>query len=445
MFIVMTLDSWAATMYTNLFGCDVIGYEDQPELCTDPEPRFLAAALFFPISVAILTWIIATMFIGLLSTSMGEAEKKRNHDDIIDQRSRRLIRRWKAYHSKQTHDRNVKKSDLILLRNSFDYLDFNQRGLIGSVEIFFIFEYAGMEIHSEEFSSFWNAVPKDNPRFLDYSEFLWIIFHVRDICIKLNHHTGADTHANPAITPIVGNHRPLEDNEVDVVNCVEHEGKAYLRSSISGTVYNFDCPNGSDERDEIGIWNNDTIEFYSQSKIAANEEYKRGTDLTSFLFNTKTYSILFPDFSGERTTSSGTPGSNNDGNEVDVDDSGSVQTSTTPRAGGRSRDMSCIIGECFVQTGTPSQTGSPAKQLGGSDENFDLYEDYEDVVVKIEIDGVTYLKSKASGKVYHSDDADDVGHAVERHEVGVWDNETKSIKFHPTNNDTMQAPTMFWW
>ena len=47
-FQCMTLDSWSALLYINLFGCDVIGYDDRPELCTDPEARFIAAAIYFP-------------------------------------------------------------------------------------------------------------------------------------------------------------------------------------------------------------------------------------------------------------------------------------------------------------------------------------------------------------------------------------------------------------
>ena len=32
MFQVMTLDSWSLIMFINMFGCDVIGYSDRPEV-----------------------------------------------------------------------------------------------------------------------------------------------------------------------------------------------------------------------------------------------------------------------------------------------------------------------------------------------------------------------------------------------------------------------------
>ena len=63
MFQCMTLDSWSLLMYINMFGCDVIGYEDYPDDCQHPQASFIISALYFPLVVASLTWIIITMFI----------------------------------------------------------------------------------------------------------------------------------------------------------------------------------------------------------------------------------------------------------------------------------------------------------------------------------------------------------------------------------------------
>ena len=65
MFQILTCDSWSTLMYINMFGCDVMG--DDPTTCT-PKKSYLVSILFFTASVAILTWIMVTMFIGVLTT-----------------------------------------------------------------------------------------------------------------------------------------------------------------------------------------------------------------------------------------------------------------------------------------------------------------------------------------------------------------------------------------
>ena len=90
MFQCMTLDSWSLLMYINMFGCDVIGYEDYPDDCQHPQASFIISALYFPLVVASLTWIIITMFIGLMTTGMEEALSTAKHNDHVNRSVRKI-------------------------------------------------------------------------------------------------------------------------------------------------------------------------------------------------------------------------------------------------------------------------------------------------------------------------------------------------------------------
>ena len=182
LFQILTLDSWSIPMYINLFGCSSRGsqfYIDSSfqNLCTaeNDSPQFVAAALYFPAAVGVLTWVMVTMFIGLMTTGMEESLAKNSHLASV----RRKVLRIKSR-------RKIRKHYIRQLKRTFEFLDFFERGVIGPIEFYFALEHSGMPIDAEQFEVLWNCAKKSDPenKHIDFSEFLTLILDTREVCIQ---------------------------------------------------------------------------------------------------------------------------------------------------------------------------------------------------------------------------------------------------------------------
>ena len=413
MFQVLTLDSWSLLMYINMYGCDIIGYDDWPEKCVSPKARFIVSALFFTASVATLTWVMVTMFIGLLTTGMEESLLKRKKLEEVEMKVRRVLYRWKRLHSRDHLSggpRNLKRLDIVLLRRAFNFLDFSKRGAIGRVEVFFAFEISGLAITSDEFNIFWKETRKQNPNVLDFSEFLTIIFHVRDLAMKSKtdmHHEALSTISNSFdLNSNCESFGRIDENEPDIVSVWTFEGKKYLRSKTSNAIYDFRSSEESDERQEIGFWDESIgrIIFHEQ-------EVTENLPLQNFALN-----LLFGEVNDNSTYCLETVGIEKDAytcsDETPREDaSENTKTLMSPLTG-----FSCIIPNLL----------SSSKVYGDSFQG-NGEKDVPDVVKKFEFEGKIYLRSKSTGKIYPSDCPDGTD---ERLEIGYWDSSTESIVFH---------------
>jgi voltage-gated sodium channel len=122
LFRCSTLDAWADIMYINIYGCDAYPggtYSSFPELCTTPTPQGFFAVLYFVCFVVIGAQILLTLFIGVVTTSMEEAQVKQT-------RERKIERQLTALKV------SLDLSDLqvSMFKESFNLLDLDQGGLI---------------------------------------------------------------------------------------------------------------------------------------------------------------------------------------------------------------------------------------------------------------------------------------------------------------------------
>eukprot|EP01048_Picozoa_sp_COSAG05_P003759 COSAG05_NODE_181_length_14767_cov_9.554859_1_plen_1146_part_00 len=89
LFRVATMEDWTDVMYINMFGCDKYGYgsycyepascaeggcEPCETMCQTPEAWGYTAAIFFIVFVVIAGFVVMSLFIGVITTSMGEAQ-----------------------------------------------------------------------------------------------------------------------------------------------------------------------------------------------------------------------------------------------------------------------------------------------------------------------------------------------------------------------------------
>jgi voltage-gated sodium channel len=95
LFRAVTMDGWSDMMFTNMYGCDVYGYSDHPELCTRPSAAPIAALIFFASFVITGSMIILNFFIGVVLSSM---EEMRNEAEISEASERRYGPNQDAVH-----------------------------------------------------------------------------------------------------------------------------------------------------------------------------------------------------------------------------------------------------------------------------------------------------------------------------------------------------------
>jgi voltage-gated sodium channel len=75
LFQVLTLEGWADIMRTQIYGCDLIGYDNMKDLCVKPMAQPLAAPIYFISFIIIGTMIILNLLIGVVVNGMSDASQ----------------------------------------------------------------------------------------------------------------------------------------------------------------------------------------------------------------------------------------------------------------------------------------------------------------------------------------------------------------------------------
>jgi voltage-gated sodium channel len=95
LFQAATLDDWSILMYVSAYGCDKFAgiFEDFPEQCTDPSASGLVAVFFFLIFILIGAQVLLSLFIGVISTSMDEAQEAQGAEQGLEKKIRLTARK----------------------------------------------------------------------------------------------------------------------------------------------------------------------------------------------------------------------------------------------------------------------------------------------------------------------------------------------------------------
>ncbi len=88
LFQAATLDDWTILMYVQQYGCDKYAgvFEDFPEQCTKPKAYGLLAVLYFLIFILIGAQVLLSLFIGVISTSMDEAQESQAAEQQLEKK-----------------------------------------------------------------------------------------------------------------------------------------------------------------------------------------------------------------------------------------------------------------------------------------------------------------------------------------------------------------------
>jgi voltage-gated sodium channel len=88
LFRIVTLEDWTDIMYTQIYGCDVYGFEPYSQLCTDPMAFPIVSPIYFVSFVLLGTMIFLNLFIGVIVNGMDEARKE--HEDELKEQMAKL-------------------------------------------------------------------------------------------------------------------------------------------------------------------------------------------------------------------------------------------------------------------------------------------------------------------------------------------------------------------
>lgn len=170
LFQCASLDNWTEIMYINLFGCDIMGYDDHMELCEHPQANYLVTSLFFVVFIVLGALVLLTLFIGVVATSMEEAADEQKQTESVDERVAEIAKDYK-----------LSSKSVLLYREVFDALDMNGGGLIDQNELKLGMKAAGkVDISDKQFAVLWKQVDKDGSGGIDFAEFLAFMMSLRE-------------------------------------------------------------------------------------------------------------------------------------------------------------------------------------------------------------------------------------------------------------------------
>ena len=167
LFQVATFDNWWSMMAISLYGCEAQP-GDYPNMCTTNHPQFIFAAVFFTAVVLIGGLVLLTLFIGVVSMSMEEAN--------VETRKEIEVRRRAALIAKveQLSDAAVDG-----YREVFAILDMTGSNAIGKREMAFGLRVAGLTTDQDAIDEIWSKVDRDGSTGIDFSEFLEFVLDLR--------------------------------------------------------------------------------------------------------------------------------------------------------------------------------------------------------------------------------------------------------------------------
>ena len=168
LFRCATLDDWTDVMYINMFGCARKGYERYPALCTDNSFGWgWLGACYFVIFIVIGSFVLLSLFIGVVTATMEEAADKMRLSQEIETRVSRVQRVKKVPSSTIDHYRNV-----------YTKLDVDRRGAVEVSELRIAILVAGQDVKEEELNTLFGLMDANGNGHIDFAEFLLFICDV---------------------------------------------------------------------------------------------------------------------------------------------------------------------------------------------------------------------------------------------------------------------------
>lgn len=174
LFRASTLEDWTDLMYINMYSCSVYGYSGWMEpLCIKPYPlnggTYWIAGLFFIFFTLIGALVLLTLFIGVVTTSMDEAQEEQNREKEIQDNIKEI----------QTNE-GLTDEEVETFLKVFDMLDLDGGGTIEEEELRVGLQSVGKDPTDAEMQQMMHDVDEDDSGEIDPAEFLQFMVNMRN-------------------------------------------------------------------------------------------------------------------------------------------------------------------------------------------------------------------------------------------------------------------------
>ena len=167
MFQLVTFDNWGSTMATTLYGCSA-----QPAFsrvaCDSNQPQFILGSIYYVIIILVGGLVLLALFIGVVSTSMEEA-------NITEQKEAEVRRRARIIQSVE----QLSDATMQTYFEVFTLLDMTSASLIAKREMQFGLKVAGIDLSQEDLDEIWGKADRDGSSGIDFAEFLEFVMDLR--------------------------------------------------------------------------------------------------------------------------------------------------------------------------------------------------------------------------------------------------------------------------
>jgi hypothetical protein len=170
LFQISTLDSWAVIARTNMYGCDLYGYQTGEDYfddkCENPNGLGWLAAGYFFIFIVFGTMVLLSLFIGIIIASMEIIKLGIKEEDLI----------WKKVADVQATRKYMTSATISNLLEIFDLIDIGANGVLTMIELKPVLELVSKS-ESVQYTIFMK-VDQDYSGSVDFAEFLELVHHL---------------------------------------------------------------------------------------------------------------------------------------------------------------------------------------------------------------------------------------------------------------------------
>jgi len=158
-----TLEGWSGDMYQNFYGCETYGDCDAPELNLTGSNEVWSwfAAVYNILFVVLGSWVMLTLFIGVVTASMEEAQEE-------DKVKKKIQQNLRTYQKEEGISDNV----IRMYKQAFQMLDLDNSGLIQVDELKIGFISLGIKISNAEVMEYMKQIDEDCDGTIDQCEFV---------------------------------------------------------------------------------------------------------------------------------------------------------------------------------------------------------------------------------------------------------------------------------
>jgi voltage-gated sodium channel len=178
LFRLATLEDWTDVMYINMWGCTKYGYDFDPDaykqgirnpMGCEPDlasEQPIISAMFFFFFIVVGALVLLTLFIGVVTTSMEEAQNEMAEESKAQAKVADYIEKERNF------GRPITDETVEMYRVVFDMLDDDSGGSVEEVELKLGLEVIGFSKTDEEIKEMLEKVDEDGSGEIDFAEFI---------------------------------------------------------------------------------------------------------------------------------------------------------------------------------------------------------------------------------------------------------------------------------